>query len=88
MSSFIPKYFLQNLKNSLVAKQTIVGGTLGHPVDSLVAFGDRATIFQQRWWWVFSDYKYTTSVTILLKDLNLKPLADRRQYQLNTNLIS
>ena len=47
MSSFIPKYFLQNLKNSLVAKRTIDGGTLGRPVDSWVAFGDRATIFQQ-----------------------------------------
>ena len=32
-------------------------------------------------WWVFSDYKYTTSVTRLLKDLNWKPLADRRQNQ-------
>ena len=49
MSSFIPKYFLQNLKNSLVAKRTINGGTLGRPVDSWVAFGDRATIFQQHW---------------------------------------
>ena len=49
MSSFIPKYFLQNLKNPLVAKQTIDGGTLGRPVNSWVAFGDRATIFQQHW---------------------------------------
>ena len=47
MSSFIPKNFLQNLKNSLVAKRTIDGGTLGRPVDSWVAYGDRATIFQQ-----------------------------------------
>ena len=39
--------FLQNLKNSLVAKRIIDGGTLGRPVDSWVAFGDRATIFQQ-----------------------------------------
>ena len=31
--------------------------------------------------WVFSDYKYTTSVTRLLKDLNWKPLADQRQNQ-------
>ena len=31
--------------------------------------------------WVFSDYKYTTSVTRLLKDLNWKPLTDRRQNQ-------
>ena len=31
--------------------------------------------------WVFSDYKYTTSVTRLLKDLNWKSLADRRQNQ-------
>ena len=46
-SSFIPKYFLQNLKNPLVAKRTIHGGTLGRPVDSWVAFGDRVTIFQQ-----------------------------------------
>ena len=29
MSNFIPKYFLQNLKNSLVGKQTMDGGTLG-----------------------------------------------------------
>ena len=47
MSSFIPKYFVQNPKNSLVAKRTINGGTLGRMVDSWVAFGDRATIFQQ-----------------------------------------
>ena len=47
MSSFIPQYLLQNLKNSLVAKQTIDGGTLGRLVDSWVAFGDRATIFLQ-----------------------------------------
>ena len=45
--SFIPKYFLQNLKNSLVAKRTIDGGTLGRPVDSWVGFGDRVTMFQQ-----------------------------------------
>ena len=31
--------------------------------------------------WVFSDYKYTTSATRLLKDLNWKQLADRRQNQ-------
>ena len=31
--------------------------------------------------WVFSDYKYTTSMTRLLKDLNYKPLADQRQNQ-------
>ena len=31
--------------------------------------------------WVFLDYKYTTSVTRLLKDLNWKPKADRRQNQ-------
>ena len=47
MSSFILKYFLQNLKNSLVAKRTIGGGTLGRPVDSWVSFGNRGTIFQQ-----------------------------------------
>ena len=47
MSSFILIYFLQNLKNSLVTKRTIGGATLGRPVDSWVAFGDRATIFQQ-----------------------------------------
>ena len=34
MSSFILKYLLQNPKNSLVAKRTIEGGTLGRPVDS------------------------------------------------------
>ena len=49
MFSFIPKYFLQNLKNSLVAKQTNDDGTLGRPVDSWVAFGERVTIFQQHW---------------------------------------
>ena len=43
----ILKYFLQNLKNSLVAKRTIGGETLGRPVDSRAAFGDRATIFRQ-----------------------------------------
>ena len=47
LSTFIPKHFLQNLKNPLVAKQTIYGRTLGRPVDSWVAFGDRATVFQQ-----------------------------------------
>ena len=47
MSSFILKYILQNLKNSLVAKWTIAVGTLGHTVDSWVAFGTRGTIFQQ-----------------------------------------
>ena len=47
MSSFILKYLQQNPKNSLVAKRTIDGGTLGRPVDSWVAFGDRATMFQQ-----------------------------------------
>ena len=31
--------------------------------------------------WVLSDYKYTTSVTRLLKCLNWKTLADRRQNQ-------
>ena len=46
---FHSEIFLQNLKNSLVAKRTINGGTLGRPVDSWVAFGDRATIFQQHW---------------------------------------
>ena len=40
---------LQNLKNSLVAKRTIDGGTLGRPVDSWVGFGDRAPMFQQHW---------------------------------------
>ena len=48
LSTFIPKHFLQNLKNPLVAKRTIYGRTLGRPVDSWVAFGDRATVFQQR----------------------------------------
>ena len=43
MPSFILKYFLQNLKNSLVAKRTIDGGTLGRPVESWVAYGDRVT---------------------------------------------
>ena len=47
LSTFIPKHFLQNLKNPLVAKLTIYGRTLGGPVDSCVAFGDRATVFQQ-----------------------------------------
>ena len=48
---FILKYFLQNLKNSLVAKRTIYDRTLGRPVDSWVAVGDRATVFQQHWNW-------------------------------------
>ena len=39
--SFILKYFLQNLKNLLVAKRTIYGITSGRPVDSWVAFGNR-----------------------------------------------
>ena len=33
LSTFIPKHFLQNLKNPLVAKLTIYGRTLGRPVD-------------------------------------------------------
>ena len=41
LSTWIPKHFLQNLKNPLVAKRTIYGRTLGRPVDSWVAFGDR-----------------------------------------------
>ena len=40
LSTSIPKHFLQNLKNPLVAKRTIYGRTLGRPVDSWVAFGD------------------------------------------------
>ena len=32
LSTFIPKHFLQNLKNPLVAKRTIYGKTLGRPV--------------------------------------------------------
>ena len=47
LSTFITKHFLQNLKNSLVAKRTIHGRTLGRQVDWWVAFGDRATVFQQ-----------------------------------------
>ena len=47
LSTFITKHFLQNLKNPLVAKRTIYGRTLGRPVDWWVAFGDRATVFQQ-----------------------------------------
>ena len=47
LSTFIPKHFLQNLKNPLVAKRTIYSRTLGRPVDSWVAFGDRAIVFQQ-----------------------------------------
>ena len=49
LSTFITKHFLQNLKNPLVAKRTIFGRTLGRPVDWWVAFGDRATVFQQHW---------------------------------------
>ena len=49
LSTFIPKHFLQNLKNPLVAKWTIYGRTLCHPVDSWVAFGDQVTVFQQYW---------------------------------------
>ena len=65
MSCFIPKYFLQNLKNSLVAKRTIDGGTLGRPVDSWVTFGDRATIFQQHWVYydIEAEYKSEYSIT-------------------------
>ena len=40
---------LQNIKNSLVAKRTIHGRTLGRPLDSWVAFSNQATIFQQHW---------------------------------------
>ena len=56
LSAFIPKYFLQNIKKSLVAKRTIHGRTLGRPLDSWVAFGDRATIFQQHWKWAFLSW--------------------------------
>ena len=49
LSTFLPKYFLQNINNSLVAKRTIHGRTLGRPLDSWVAFGDQATVFQQQW---------------------------------------
>ena len=48
--TFIPKHFLQNLNHPLVAKWTIYGRTLGRLVVSWVAFGDRATIFQQHCW--------------------------------------
>ena len=48
LSTFLPKYFLQNINNSLVAKRTIHGRTFSRPLDSWVAFGDRATIFQQQ----------------------------------------
>ena len=51
LSTFLPKYFFQNTKNSLFAKRTIHGRTLGRPLDSWVAFGDRATVFQQHWLW-------------------------------------
>ena len=44
MSSFIPKYILQNLKNPMVAKWTIDGGTLACLLDSWVAFGDHMTV--------------------------------------------
>ena len=47
LSTFLPKYFLQNIKNSWVAKRTIHGKTLGRPLDSWVAIGNRATVFQQ-----------------------------------------
>ena len=49
LSTFIPKHFLQNLKNPLIVKPTIYGRTLGGPVDSWVTFGDQATVFQQHW---------------------------------------
>ena len=39
--------FLQNIKNPLFAKRTIHGRTLGRLLDSCVAIGDRATVFQQ-----------------------------------------
>ena len=47
LSTFLPKYFLQNINNSLVANRTIHGRTFSRPLDSWVAFGDRATVFQQ-----------------------------------------
>ena len=46
LSTFILKHFLQKLKNPLVDKRTIYGRTLCRPLDSWVAFGDRATVFQ------------------------------------------
>ena len=49
LSTFIVKHLLQNLKSPLIANRTICGRTLGCPVDLWVAFGDRATIFQQHW---------------------------------------
>ena len=39
--------FLQNIKNPLFAKRTIHGRTLGRLLDSWIAIGDRATVFQQ-----------------------------------------
>ena len=55
-STFIPKHFLQKLTNPLVAKRTIYGRSLGRPVDSWLAFGDRATVFQQHWSNISLDY--------------------------------
>ena len=71
MSSFIPKYFLQNLKNVLVAKRTIDGGTLGRPVDSWVAFGNRATIFQQHCQCISLDYTAYMNIDVWKSLLNL-----------------
>ena len=44
---FSSEIFFAKHKNSLVAKRTIHGRTLGRPLDSWVAFGDWATVFQQ-----------------------------------------
>ena len=49
LSTFLLKIFLQTIKNSLVAKRTIHGRTLGRLLDSWVAIGDRATVFQKHW---------------------------------------
>ena len=51
---FIRNIFLQNIKNSLVAKRTIHGRTLGRPLDSWVAIGDvrpyfSSTVFWKKW---------------------------------------
>ena len=45
---FHTEIFSAKLMNSLVAVKIIDDGTLGHPVYSWVAFGNRVAIFQQR----------------------------------------
>ena len=66
LSTFLPKYFLQNINNLLVAKRTIHGRTFSRPLDSWVAFGDRVTVFQQHWLsqWELHDHDYNSHTSL------------------------